>query len=205
MSDYDVLVQGGFIGALTELRRKNPRAIWIDNASCAQVATPDLVSWLLVHKNLEGIFVRGAATFLKPYARSLLDGGKGVSDAAAITLVIAEWKIVLPPGNHGLDVGRRRVLVGTGSLNQDVAKRGQVHAEHITTEVVLSRLDDVAAHYRWHGAQLREINALVYTGKRKANSVADFSPCASCDKTVRGAFGAYGDKVKKVVWLGGKI
>jgi hypothetical protein len=187
---YDHLIASGFVKKLTRLSEKNPRVLWVDNASCEQLPAANLTDWLRDYKSLSNMFVTGTAGALKPYCSDLLERGNGNTDAAAVTLVIAGWQLPAPQAWQaqfgGYDQGLRKALIGSGSLNQDF--HGQVHAEHITTGTVLAALPDVVKHYGWGTtSELRSLDVLIYTAKSVANgqAVQDFVPCVSCRQTLK--------------------
>ena len=198
---YATLMNGGFVKGLVEQRRKNPRSIWVSNNSCETVAAPDVTSWLTNYRSLQRLFTQGTAASVKPYIKDLLSSGRGNDDAAAVTVAIAGWTLPAHLRTGGHDVGKRHVLVASASLNQDI-NRGQVHAEHISTGVVLGALDDVRAHYEWGAATMDTLEVLIYTGKWKAREVTDFLPCGSCQRTLKDVLQPYAAQIESVWSLG---
>lgn len=201
---YQALINGGFRSGIVEQSAKNPRAIWIGNDSCDPVGVPDVSAWLVDYSSLGEIFNRATAAKVKPYIGDLLRGGRGNTDAAAVTLAIAGWTLPQRLVGGGHDQGSRKVLVGSGSLNRDI-NRGQVHAEHITTALVVDALDDVLAHYGWRGATLQSLEFMIYTGKWQSGSVKDFLPCPSCQRTIKATLQPHKAVVGNIYMLGNGV
>jgi len=206
----DALKDDSFSTDLEIVQEKNPRAIWIKNKSCDAIATPDIVTWLRTHQSLNRLFVNGTAGLIKPYISDLLSNGKGNTDAAAITLMIAGYTLTnipyAPPlVGGGFDLGARNILIGTASLNQDVTNAGQVHAENISTSLITELLatDRIQRHYNWgNQATLSSLHVLIYTGKN-AGRVTDFHPCGSCKTTLGNLLRPYKDMIgENYNWLG---
>lgn len=209
-----------FVHDIEEESHKNPRCLWIPNASCAPAGVPDLSAWLTTHRSLDNLF-RGGTALLKGYMNDVLGSGVGNTDAVAITLAIASWQLPqqeypngpgIPAGGLGHDQGGRKTLIGSASLNQNVGTGGgQVHAEHISTRVVVECLLDankpVPNQYQWgHATNLSGVEFLVYAGKdNNHGGVQDFLPCPSCQTTVADAIKECGDTVASVVWQGPNI
>lgn len=212
---YEALMNGGFVRGLVDQSVKNPRSLWIDNNSCHDAGVPNVAHWIgsfpstPQKSSINALFIQGTNTHIKPYIKTLLEDGSGNDDAAAVTVALTIWQVPIPFGGGGQhDQGQRRVMIATGSLNQDVAS-GQVHAEHLTTGMVMDQLSNVPGHYGWGGqAQLQSIDILIYTGKwtnKNKLSVQDFLPCGSCQKTVPAKLKTYAEKLNDVLNLGAEF
>jgi hypothetical protein len=193
---FTVLKNSGFVGALSQVKDKNPRAVWISNKSCAGAGVPEIVTWLEEGKNLPGVFLTGTAKHLKPYLRDLLRSGAGNTDCAAVTLAIAGWTL---PARLQNGVPLRHVLIGSASLNQDIKGAGQVHAEDIATNIVIDALPAVLTHYQWPGATLTSLDVLIYEIKTNGS---DFVPCGACQRTLTAKLQPYKAQIGTVSMLG---